>query len=605
MKTRPDRIKALSGALASLLEQEGLACRDMISSLIEAIRSPQGTESQRALHLTGVLKKLQDRLDLLTKMACDDFLEKIASEAEESGDSLADSRAATVFASLVKVQPPTVQAVCESLLDRLIEVIEAERGFILFYFPESTEASIHVARNYMTRNLSVEEYGFSRSLLKNVFEGGKPLLLEDASGDAKFSKEVSVIQLALKSVLAAPMIQNGRVVGALYLENNKLVSAFDERDLCLVEDVARFAVFYLDNARLLPVAFEPDARIFLDESKASKEIIGRDPNILALLDVVGRIADSPAAVLIEGETGTGKELVARALHFQSSRRDRPFVALNCAAIPEHLLESELFGYEKGAFTGAVGRYIGHIERCDGGTLFLDEINEMVGPLQSKLLRFLQSQEFYRLSSTEMVRVDVRIVAATSKNLKAIIQEGKFQEALYYRLNVIPIRIPALRERRGDIQLLIEHFLDKFSAVYGKRVFLEQEAREHLSHYDYPGNVRELENLIHRLVVLASDDSIRAGDLPDEVRQETSERFSLEKDPLYRVLHTPPVDLEDLRRRKEEVQRVLDEQTYQLVLKAVEEADGNLTLAAARLGMHRVTLYNWLKRSKQADGQSQP
>src|SRR5205807_616462 len=172
------------------------------------------------------------------------------------------------------------------------------------------------------------------------------------------------------------------------------------------------------------------SRVFLDDSKAFKEIVGRDPKIISLLETINRLADSPATVLIEGESGTGKELVARALHYQSARRDRPFVAINCAAIPDNLLESELFGHERGAFTGALGRYIGRIEQGNGGTIFLDEVSELAYPLQAKLLRFLQSNEFDRLGGNHTIRVNVRVVTATSKDLKALAEEGKFQTALY-------------------------------------------------------------------------------------------------------------------------------------------------------------------------------
>jgi transcriptional regulator with PAS, ATPase and Fis domain len=300
---------------------------------------------------------------------------------------------------------------------------------------------------------------------------------------------------------------------------------------------------------------------------------------------------------VKGESGTGKELVARALHFESARRDSPFIAINCAAIPENLLESELFGYERGAFTGAIERYTGRIEQGHGGTIFLDEISELAYPLQAKLLRFLQSNEFQRLGGKETVRVDVRIVAATSKDLKKMTESGRFQEALYYRLNVIPIQLPPLRERKNDIPILADHFLDKFSALYGRKVRIEREVYDYLKGYPFPGNVRELENLIHRMVVLATGDNIRISDLPREVLQINSQRVSLEKDPLYRILHTLPADMDELKRRREEVRRILAEQERQLVEHEVKKAGGNLTAAANRLGVHRVTMHKIVRRNK--------
>ena len=237
--------------------------------------------------------------------------------------------------------------------------------------------------------------------------------------------------------------------------------------------------------------------------------------------------DGPATVLIRGESGTGKDLVARALHYESKRCDRPFVALNCAAIPEHLLESELFGHEKGAFTGADRRHFGRIEQANGGTIFFDEINEMAPGLQAKLLRFLQSREISRLGGRDTIRVDVRVVAATSEDLLKLGKEGRFQDALYYRLNVIPIALPPLRERRDDIPLLSDHFLSKYSSLYGRRLEVTPEVRRWLQGHEFPGNVRELENLIHRLVALSDDGVVRIGDLPRDLRDERWERLSLE------------------------------------------------------------------------------
>ena len=597
MKAKANRIKNLSEAFASLLERESRSNTEIVSSLVESISAMQGDTGDRRLQLlAGQLKRLQAGFDLLAEMGRRDFLAKITREAEELGAGLTDARIAAIITALVEIQSPSLNLFCESLLDRLIEATGAERGFVLFYLPESTEADVIAARNFQTMNLSLEEYDFSRTLLREVIKRGGTLLLEDVSNDPLYSIESSVVKFQLKSVLAAPLKQGEQTVGAIYVENNARPCAFDKEDPALIESLARFAVFYLGHARLLPVVFEPENRIFLDPSRASKEIVGRDPKVLSLLEVVDRIADSPATVLVEGETGTGKELVARALHYQSARRDRPFVAINCAAIPDNLLESELFGHEKGAFTGATGRYIGRLEQGDGGTIFLDEVSELAYPLQAKLLRFLQSNEFDRLGGSRTIRVDVRVVAATSKDLKSLTEAGKFQEALFYRLNVIPVRMPALRERKGDIPLLIDFFLDKFSSVYGKPVRMERDACEQLKAYSYPGNVRELENLIHRMAVL-TDDVIRIGDLPAEVLKTGAHRVSIERDPLYELLQTEAADLQDLRQKRREVRRALIEQEQRLVERAIEEAGGNLTEAAASLGMHRITLHKILKRSR--------
>lgn len=597
MKANPNRIEGLARTLSALLDREQQASRETISSLIELVKMLQGdTADRRFKRIAAELKRLQDRFDLLAQMARADFLPKIEAEAAKLVRDAGESRAASVVTSLIDHSPPSLNAFCDLLLDRLIDVTGAERGFILFYVPESTEADVISARNFQTRNLSLEEYDFSRTLLREVFELGESLLLEDASNNAAYSREISVIKFSLKSVVASALKQDSRTVGALYLENNTVPCAFDESDAQLLERIARFAVSYLHHGRLLPVSLDRDTRVFLDSSKAASGIIGRDPKILSLLELIKRLADSPATVLIEGESGAGKELVARALHYQSARRDRPFVAINCAAIPDNLLESELFGHEKGAFTGATERYIGHIEQGDGGTIFLDEVSELAYPLQAKLLRFLQSNEFNRLGGKQTVHIDSRVVAATSKDLKAMMAAGRFQEALYYRLNVIPVIMPALREHKQDIPLLITHFLAKFSAIYGKQIRMEREATDLLTECDFPGNVRELENLIHRLVALASDDVIPIGDLPAEILQMRAERVSLQKDSLYHLLETPPADLEELRHRKQEIRKALAEQERVVVEHAIEEAGGNLTLAASRLGLHRITLHKLLRKT---------
>ncbi len=477
MRARIDRIKKLSTNFAVLLGQEQQACRAQVEALIESIRTIQGsTADVRLKRLVAQLKALQERLIVLSRMGRDDFLAKIDREAEALCLDVADGRASKIMTALMD-GPLSLNQFCERLLDLLNQAMGAERGFILFYLPESSEADVVAARNFQTKNLSLEEYDFSRTLLREVFKRGQSLLLEDASQNPAYSKEDSVIKFQLKSVLATPLKGKDQAIGAIYLENNTKPCAFDVEDPQLVESVARFAVFYLQHTGLLSAAFEQDSRIFLDASKASKEIIGEDPKILALQSLIARIADSPATVLIEGESGTGKELVARALHYQSARRDHPFVAINCAAIPDNLLESELFGYEKGAFTGATERHIGRIEQGDRGTIFLDEVSELAYGLQAKLLRFLQSNEVSRLGGKETIRVDVRVVAATSKDLKVMMEAGKFQEALYYRLNVIPASLPSLVERKNDIPILTAHFLKKFLAIYGKKVRMEGQAIE--------------------------------------------------------------------------------------------------------------------------------
>jgi two-component system, NtrC family, response regulator AtoC len=248
-------------------------------------------------------------------------------------------------------------------------------------------------------------------------------------------------------------------------------------------------------------------------------IIGASTGLADLYAVLERVADTPTTVLITGESGTGKELVARALHDHSSRHDKPFIKVNCAAIPKELIESELFGYERGAFTGAVSSKPGRFELANGGTLFLDEIGEIPVEMQVKLLRALQESEFERVGGIKTIRVDVRLVAATNRDLKKLIAQGTFRDDLFYRLNVVPIRLPALRERASDIPLLVEHFLTKFNERLKKNVIgAEPEALVALGRYDWPGNIRELENVVERAVLFCDGQRLREQDLPDELRE---------------------------------------------------------------------------------------
>lgn len=245
----------------------------------------------------------------------------------------------------------------------------------------------------------------------------------------------------------------------------------------------------------------------------SDRIIFRSRVMEELVNMAGRVAASRSTVLIQGESGTGKEILARLIHNLSPRAERPMITVNCGAIHENLLESELFGHEKGAFTGAVKRRIGRCEEADGGSLFLDEIGEMSLPLQVKLLRFLQEREFQRLGGNENIKADVRIISATNRDLEARVREGAFREDLFYRLNVVTMSIPPLRERKDDIPPLIDFFLKKFSSENGKQKSVSREARDLLIKYDYPGNVRELENILERSIVISRDGVISVDDLP--------------------------------------------------------------------------------------------
>ncbi len=315
-------------------------------------------------------------------------------------------------------------------------------------------------------------------------------------------------------------------------------------------------------------------------------LVGESPSMRAIYDIVAKVADSPSTVLVTGESGTGKELIAKAVHRGSSRRDKPFIKVNCAAIPKDLVESELFGHERGAFTGAVGSKPGRFELADGGTLFLDEIGEVPVEIQVKLLRAIQESEFERVGGIKTLQVDVRLIAATNRDLKALIAEGRFREDLYYRLAVVPVALPPLRDRREDIPLLVRHFIQKYDERLGKRVEgIEPEAMELLLGYSWPGNIRELENLMERSVLFADGPLIQASSLPDSLR----ERGPQPPVPIAAVGPLGAIAAPSGASMKEIVRQAQADLERELIGRALEETAGNVTRAAKRLQISRKSL----------------
>ena len=311
-------------------------------------------------------------------------------------------------------------------------------------------------------------------------------------------------------------------------------------------------------------------------------IIGSSPGLTDLYAVLERVADTPTTVLITGESGTGKELVARALHEHSTRRDKPFIKVNCAAIPKELIESELFGYERGAFTGAVSSKPGRFELANGGTLFLDEVGEIPVEMQVKLLRALQESEFERVGGIKTIHVDVRLVAATNRDLKKLIAANAFREDLFYRLNVVSIRLPALRERETDIPLLVEHFLAKFNERLKKQVIgVEPEALDILSAYGWPGNIRELENVMVRSVLFCDAQKLRVEDLPGELRGSTGSVAPPTSD-----AGGSNMPLSSEGGLKEHVKVAMSRLERDLVSRALKQTSGNVTHAARLLKISR-------------------
>ena len=323
------------------------------------------------------------------------------------------------------------------------------------------------------------------------------------------------------------------------------------------------------------------------EGRGRTSIVGDSPQVTEIFKIIDKVADSPSTVLITGESGTGKELVATALHDGSSRKDKPLIKINCAAIPKDLMESELFGYERGAFTGAVTSKPGRFELADGGTLFLDEIGEVPIEMQVKLLRVLQESEFERVGGIKTTRVDVRLIAATNRNLEAEVEAGRFRKDLFYRLNVVPIHLPSLRDRRTDVPALVRHFIEKYNKRLNKKIEgIADDALAMLQAYPWPGNIRELENMMERVLLFADGPRIEVKDLPEPVRTSLQSAVAQLTDTTTpEVGETPLKDF--LKAKQAEIEKAF-------IVQALAKTEGNVTRAAKLLGISRKSLQTKMK-----------
>jgi len=377
----------------------------------------------------------------------------------------------------------------------------------------------------------------------------------------------SLVEAQVSSLLCVPLVAFEKPLGVIYLDTSSRVAKFDEVHLQLLTAIAGIAAIAFENARRFE-QLEKENRRLQEAVKLEHQMVGESQSMREVYALLSKVAASASTVLLLGESGTGKELAARAIHLNSPRASKAFVAINCATLTESLLESELFGHEKGSFTGAVSQKRGKLELADGGTVFLDEVGELSPAIQAKLLRALQTREFERVGGTRPINVDVRMIAATNRDLKAAIKAGQFREDLYYRLNVVSIPMPPLRERREDIPLLAAFFVAEYSKKCKRRVTgVSAEARRLLCSYDWPGNVRQLENAIERAVVLGATELITPEDLPEIVEREA-------------IVDAPAAGyFETIREAKR-----------QLVTKTLRQTGGNFTEAAKLLGMHPNNLH---------------
>ena len=406
----------------------------------------------------------------------------------------------------------------DKLLHLVIEsatsVVCAQAASLLLLDPKTDTLYFKVATG--TKGEAVKEFKvkIGQGIAGHVAKTGVPLLIADAQQDSRWMREISdSIDYETRSMACVPLIINSSTIGVIQVINKRDDTQFTQADMDVLEEFSNLAALGIGSARSL----EQVRRENLDLKKELGEkhqIIGKSIILKKVLEDAQKLSRTKTTALIQGESGTGKELLARLIHHESPRKDKPLVVLNCAALPEPLLESELFGHEKGSFTGAIGRKLGKFETAHEGTLFLDEIGEMAPSIQAKLLRVLQEGVFYRVGGNTPISVDVRVLSATNKNLKKEVEEGKFREDLFYRLNVVQLNIPPLRERLEDVTFLVEHFLDVFKKETGlSGLTISEAAVDKMSHYNWPGNIRELRNAIERAVVMGDGKTIMPGDLP--------------------------------------------------------------------------------------------
>jgi Nif-specific regulatory protein len=463
----------------------------------------------------------------------------------------------------------------ESVLSIAVRHLSAERGFVLLADPQS-EAGFSVAamENFTSKQKS-NEFAASSSVVNRVLTTGEPVLTFDAQADERFDSSTSIVAQNILSIACVPLRNGDRVTGAVYLDSAKSRKAFTEDALKFLTVFGNVAAIAIDNAQRYSTLLGENERLrsTIDVTHQFPTIIGQSPKWNQVLETVQRVLDVDASVFLTGESGTGKELVARAIHEQGTRKGMPFVAVNCSAIPEQLLESELFGHVKGSFTGAAGDKRGLVEIAHRGTLFLDEVVELPVLLQSKILRLLQEREYRRVGDTVNRAADIRIIAATNRNPQEAIKSGGLREDLFFRLNVIGIHLPPLRERKDDIPLLARHFLTRAAEAYKRPVKdIHPEAMQILLLNSWKGNVREFQNVIDRAVVLSKGTQLTKDDLMFNLSDQQS-------------LQRTGVTLEEFER--------------QIIEATLAEMGGNKTRTAERLGVSLRWLQYRLKEWSQS------
>jgi Nif-specific regulatory protein len=449
----------------------------------------------------------------------------------------------------------------DEIMNAALKTLKAERGFIALVDENTGDLSCEMVRGEKGSELT-EKLEVSRTIVHKVLSDGVSILTVNAQEDTQFDKAKSVRDYKIRAAICAPLVFRDEILGVIYLDNRASFGSFSQDDQMFLIALCHQAGVALGNARLHRRVVQEN--VWLENTLKPKfQILGESDKMKRVFDTIKKVAPTHITVLVQGDTGTGKELVAKAIHTLSPRKEFAFVPVNCAAIPKELIESELFGHEKGAFTGATNAREGKFQTAHGGTIFLDEIGDMSLDLQAKVLRILEDRELQRVGGNKSISVDVRVIAATNKDLAKAVEEGTFREDLYYRLNVVVVKLPTLKERRQDILPLVEYFMA------GRVKKISTKAKRLMESYDWPGNVRELRNCVDRAVVLGDGKTIQPEDLP----------FALRKD--GQVI---PAPLE-----------TLDQMEEDHIVRVLRYTNRNKSDAAKILGITRQTLDNKIKK----------
>ena len=457
-----------------------------------------------------------------------------------------------------------VEELEQRLLEVVFEVVPARRGVILLTGEQSGAEPEFTSIFGLDRvHGPNQKITVSSTIVRRVLKDNAAFLIGDTDQNATLRTD-SLIAARSRSLLCVPLLMPGQTLGVIYLDTDLPDNHFNEDHLHLVTAIAAIAAVAIQNARHFETLESENQRLLAD-ANLEHNMVGESPLMQQVYQLVSKVAPTESTVLISGESGTGKELAARAIHRNSKRANKPFIAVNCAALAESLLESELFGHEKGAFTGALNQRKGRLEIADGGTIFLDEIAELSPALQTKLLRVLQEREFERVGGTRLIKVDIRVLAATNRDLDAAISNGTFRHDLYFRLNVVELKMPALRERAEDISMLANYFVAKYADKCNRKVVgISAAAKELLARYDWPGNIRELENAIERAVVLGMTDQILPEDLPEAILEGSAAEAVVTASGYHEVVSSTK---------------------KQIIIDAMKKVNGSYTAAAKLLGLH--------------------